>query len=80
MSSMALHDDPPRTVTEKVIDTISTAEGESPIELTPPLYDVVDPEALDVVAESIGPEGTVTFEYCGHEVRVDGDGEISIEN
>lgn len=79
MSTSTLDHNPPRNVAEKIIDTISNAEGEAPTELTPPLYDAVDPEALDAVAESMDPEGTIAFEYCGHEVRVSGDGEISID-
>jgi len=79
MSSTALSGETPRTVAEKVIDAISDAEGEAPAKLTPPLYDAIDPEALDAVTESMDPEGTIAFEYCGHEVRIDGDGEISID-
>jgi len=80
MSSTGLDRDPPRTVSEKIIESISNAEGEAPTRLTPPLYDVVDPEALDDVTESIGPEGTVAFEYCGYDVRVSGDGDVSVED
>ncbi|GAA0666882.1 HalOD1 output domain-containing protein [Natronoarchaeum mannanilyticum] len=79
MSSTALSDESARTVAEKVVDAISDAEGEAATELTPPLYDAIDPEALDAVTESMNSEGTIAFEYCGHEVRVDGDGEISID-
>lgn len=78
MISTGLDYEPPLSVAERVIDAVSEVEGESPTEITPPLYDVVDPEALDAVSESIGPEATVAFEYCGHEVRVDGDGDVSI--
>jgi len=80
MSSTALSDESARTVAEKVVDAISDAEGEAPTELTPPLYDAIDPEALGAVTESMNPEGTIAFEYCGHEVRVDGDGKISIDD
>ncbi len=79
MSSTALSDESARTVAEKIIDAISDAEGEAPTELTPPLYDAIDPEALDAVTESMNSEGRIAFEYRGHEVQVDGDGEISID-
>lgn len=80
MNGASIDHGPPRSVAEMVIEMISEAEGESPTEITPPLYDVVDPEALDAVTESIGPKGTVAFEYCGHEVRVGGDGDVSIDD
>jgi len=78
MSGTTLSDEPPRTAAEKIIDLISDAEGEAPTELAPPLYDAIDPEALDDLTESMDPEGTIAFEYCGHEVRVDGNGKVSI--
>jgi len=68
-----------------IIDLISDLEGVDPVELSPPLYSVIDPEALDTLvhsasAETPQPWGHVDFEYCGYEIRVQSDGEIAILN
>lgn len=49
-----------------------------------PLYDAVDPDALDAVFRTAGPDaartrGRVTFSYFGYEVSVHGEGRISVE-
>lgn len=41
-------------------------EEQDPIDL-PPLYDSVDPDALDRLAES----STIQFEYAGYNITVD---------
>jgi|AntRauTorcE11898_2_1112593.scaffolds.fasta_scaffold62552_2 hypothetical protein len=60
-----------------VIDAIATATGTDPVSL-PPLYDTIDPEALDAV---LNTEATieVVFEYDGHAVEVTGDGEVLVD-
>lgn len=64
---------------ESVIEAVAAVTGTDPRRLTP-LYDVIDPEALDALfladdsqpRESIG--GTVTFQFEGCEVTVHADG------
>ena len=60
---------------------VAERKGELVTEL-PPLYDIVDPEALDdLFAPSRGSrrdEGIVVFWYQGYEVTVRADGTISI--
>ena len=46
------------------------------MELTPPLYDVIDPEGLDGLFRDT--TGELTFEYLGHSVRVTSDGAVSV--
>ncbi len=68
-------------VSEKVIDAVAEAEGIEPVDVAPPLYEVVDPEALDrVFAPSTGDQlsGEVTFSYSGHEITVGADGEVLV--
>lgn len=71
------------TVSERVVAAVADATDTSPIDLTPPLFSVVDPEALDALVESIGTAptdsmGRIEFTYCGCDVTVTGDGRVTI--
>jgi hypothetical protein len=73
--------EPPST---RIVRAVAAAEGVDPAELSPPLYDVVDTDAVDALFASGGsqppPVGTrVSFTYNGYRVRVEGDGEVSVE-
>lgn len=72
------------TVTEAVVRAVSSETRSSRFEL-PPLYSVIDPEALDdLFASPIGnvrrTTGTVAFEYCGRQVRVQANDTVQIGN
>lgn len=57
-----------------VVDALSREEGVDPLELDTPLYDVVDPEALDaLLEESDADDVTVSFTYESYDVTIDGD-------
>lgn len=61
-----------------VVKTVAAAEEwEDPATLTEPLYETIDPDALDALVESIGT-GWITFTYLGYEVTVDADGSVSL--
>ena len=63
-----------------VIELVAEATGTDPIELTP-LYDVIDPEAIDALGTSAG-FSSLEFEYAGHTVVLEASGddlEISLE-
>lgn len=67
------------SASEGILETIAGVEGADPIELTPPLYSVVDPEALDTVVESLGGRsGWIEFDYRGYQVTVDCAGGVSV--
>lgn len=67
------------SASEGILETIAGVEGADLIELTPPLYSVVDPEALDAVVESLGGRsGWIEFDYRGYQVTVDGAGGVSV--
>lgn len=60
-----------------VVDAVATEMGVDPVALDP-LFDVVDPDALDRLFAS-DVEGSVHFEYHGHEVVVCNDGRIVVD-
>lgn len=74
-----------RQPSEALISAISTLSGTDATSL-PPLYDVVDPEALDSLYEHVrernGEDSSayrITFPYEGYDVCVEFDGRIRLE-
>lgn len=62
---------------------VAAREGVDPIELTPPLHDVVDPDALDALfarSDTRDQAVVVTFEYCGYTVEIGGDGSVDVRD
>lgn len=81
MSPVALSRD--LSPSQAVVQQIAALEGVEPTDLRTPLYDSLDPEALDdLVASALGrgldPRLTVVFTFAGYEVRVAGDGSVSV--
>jgi hypothetical protein len=64
------------TVSEQVVEQVARATGTDPLEL-PPLYDSIDPDALDSLARGPG-DVEVSFEYAGQEVCVESGGAIRV--
>jgi len=60
-----------------VVLAIAERTGWDPLEM-PPLYENVDPEALDRLCQSRHFH-TLLFEYAGYTVRLSGDGQIALE-
>ncbi|MFC7097473.1 HalOD1 output domain-containing protein [Halobaculum marinum] len=65
-------------MSERVVDRVATAEGVSPAELEARLYDAVDGDALDSLVAAETTAVTVTFEFSGYTVTVDGDSPASV--
>ncbi len=66
---------------QAVIAAVADAEGVDPVDLDRPLYEAVDPEALDSLFRSSGRrelDGHVRFEYYGYEITVYGDGRLEL--
>jgi len=61
----------------EIIDRIAKREEIQPVELSPPLYNVVDPEALEALLESDSVE--VTFTYAGYTVTVHSGGTVRVK-
>lgn len=84
---MGYHDGPAdvdRSVTERVLEAVAAAEDVSALELTPPLSDVVDPDALERLFASTDTAdralGRIQFSYSGYEVTVAGDGSVRVDD
>ncbi|WP_247728728.1 HalOD1 output domain-containing protein [Halovivax limisalsi] len=75
-------------VSQAVVEAVAEAEGIDVTDVEPPafepLYEVVDPEALDLLfAPTVGgaerAAGSVSFEYAGHDVTVYSDGRVTLD-
>lgn len=64
------------SVSVRVIERVAAHAGDDSLDL-PPLYDAVDPDALDALVATMA-EGTVSFAYAGNEVSVDSAGTVSL--
>lgn len=65
-------------VTERVITTLARKANVDPVDLEPPLYDVIDPDSLDrLYREYPGPR--MTFVYDGSTVVVRPDGTVTVD-
>lgn len=70
-------------VSERVVESVAEVKGTTPLELNPPLFSAVDPEALDALVRGMvevpgEPAGRVEFSYCGCTVAVDANGTIDV--
>lgn len=69
------------SVVETVIAAVSAATGVHALAL-PPIYDVVDTDALCALVEPTGTRrfrGSVTFEFADTRVTVEGRGTVAVE-
>ena len=71
-------DDSERTPMCAVVSAVAEAEGVDVVDL-PPLYNSIDPEALNRVFSS-GAVESVEFEYAGYTVVVRGGGEVVVQS
>ncbi|WP_227354912.1 DUF7504 family protein [Haladaptatus salinisoli] len=68
-----------------VVETVAEAAGVTPADIEVPLYDVIDPDALDALFAP-RPDGrdrtagTVSFALHGHYVTVSADGVVEVES
>lgn len=67
------------SITVRIVEGVAEREGVDPLALTPPLADVIDPEAVASLVSERSGEGTrddvrLTFTYLGYEITVGGDG------
>lgn len=65
-----------QSLSAAVATAVADREGVDPTELEPPLFDVVDVDALDSVFHA--DTGTVSFEYAGYQVTVDNEATVEL--
>lgn len=78
--------DEPRTeqIVVKIVEAVAEREGVDPLELSPTLFDVIDPEAVEelMIDQTTGrarDEIRLEFTYYGYEVTVDG-GDVHVSD
>lgn len=63
--------------TMSVCLAVAEKEGIDPVDLREPLYNTVDPNALNILGEN--PSCGITFEYIGYEITVKKNGDVIID-
>lgn len=67
-----------------VVEAVAAEKGVDPLSLEPPLYDVLDPEALDSLYESPTTRQEtplrISFTYADCTVTVQNDGRITVRS
>ncbi|WP_232701674.1 HalOD1 output domain-containing protein [Halobacterium wangiae] len=61
----------------EIVLEVAKREHVEPTRL-PPLYDVLDPDALTALLDAPGDSLTVKFAYCDYHVTVDSDGNVTV--
>ena len=74
---------PTRKPSEAVVERVAALEGVSPLEVTPPLYSAIDPDALDslFVSRTTGERRSgvrLQFSFNGYDVEVGRDGVVCV--
>jgi len=59
--------------TEAVVRAVATVRGVDPIDLRTPLFEAIDPDALDRLFASPADDLSVSFRYHGHDVTLTAD-------
>lgn len=71
---------PETSASSDVVATVAEREGVQPAELDSPLYEAIDPDALDALVPGLAENGRVKFGYLGYEVLVTGDGDVVVRD
>jgi hypothetical protein len=66
----------PDSILLQVVEKVAACSNIDPLEL-PPLYEELDPDALDALIASM-EDGQVSFQYAGYPVTVTGENEITV--
>jgi hypothetical protein len=66
------------SVTATVIEKVATATDSEALDL-PPLYEAIDPDALDTVVEDLS-DGELRFRYVDQAVTVTSDGTVTVDD
>lgn len=73
----------PVTTLEAILETVARREGVPVTRLQPPLYEAVDPDALEALLTADRTASrqpiSVQFEYAGYDVTARSDGTFAVE-
>lgn len=64
-----------------IVEEVAAREGVDPVDLDVPLYDAIDPEALDEAVRSASDRGSglrIEFVYHGYDVVVESTGAVHV--
>ena len=66
---------------ERLITAVADEEGVDPVELSPPLAETIDPDALDALLDRADPSSQleVRFTYWEHEIVARANGDVDIQ-
>lgn len=64
------------SVCERIVFTVADREGVDPLEIQDPLYEAINPDALETLFRE--SPGRVTFPYMGYLVTVTHEQEVTI--
>lgn len=67
-----------KTVPMRVVQSVAAYSDTDPLDL-PPLYNAVDPDALEVTIQTMS-EGKIEFQYAGHSVTVNQEGIVEVSD
>lgn len=68
-------------VAPQIVEAIADQEGVDPLTLSPSLYEIIDPEALEALFASttrVERQGQVEFPYHGHQITISADSGYTI--
>jgi hypothetical protein len=68
------------TLSVRVTKAIAELEGCDPALVSPPLVDVIEPEAIDSLTQWGDDTARIEFEYAGHEVSIEASGEVYVDD
>lgn len=62
----------------KVLESLATEMGCSPLDFETPLYDVIDPDALNALFAGGSQNGHVEFTYNNYRIVADATGDVRV--
>jgi len=70
---------PNRSISDQIIREVAAKEGVDPVEITPPLFAVIDPDAVDALYANSDARPEITFTWQGYTISADSKGRVSID-
>lgn len=78
-SSQGLSGASPDQLSARVLEAVAEHEGVDPVDLPEPLYEAVDPDALDEFFRESTANCSVAFDYLGYRVTAYADGDVTVD-